>query len=442
MSADIAIKVENLSKEFDKGRNHGDHLMRLLLRRGPARRGAVFQVFSGVDFSVRRGEAVGILGVNGAGKSTLLQVIAGVMQPTGGTVECHGRVSALLELGAGFNPEFTGRENVYLNAAILGLSDREIEAKLPSILAFADLDTEFIDMPVKTYSSGMYVRLAFAVAIHVDPDILIVDEALAVGDIFFQQKCFAYLNSSMRGVTKLFVTHDLNALATLAERVLVLDRHRLIFDGDPKEAIRIYQGEAHKKTLFAERSKPNAATAAEPGTDTADLAPSRIDYAFDPIAPELLTGILDIAVDGTAVYVDGEKTDLVGPGQHTTIALSLANTRGHGGRFVIGFFFRDRTNQMVLGQNTLADPSQVVDVPPGASFSTIEFTWPNLRPGEYTLTVGIGEIDPAMPPGPGGNPLQEIKCWANNVRVLTCTNRDHTGCLLAADGVRFTIGAA
>ncbi|MCC2111561.1 MAG: ABC transporter ATP-binding protein [Hyphomicrobiales bacterium] len=438
MTDDIVIRAENLAKAFDKGRHHGKRLARLLYGTDAAEKTDVYSVFSDVSFTVRRGEVVGILGVNGAGKSTLLQVIAGVMMPTSGRVECHGRVSALLELGAGFNPEFTGRENVFLNASILGLSDREIEERLPSILAFADLEDEFIDMPVKTYSSGMYVRLAFAVAIHVSPDILIVDEALAVGDIFFQQKCFSYLTSSMRGVTKLFVTHDLATLATLAERVLVLDRHRLVFDGDPSEAIRVYQSMVHGKPLFEKTAKANGkgeATAAQ------TPVPAQRKYPFDPVPDERLTGLLDVLISDLVILVDDEKTDLVAPGQSVTIAMRFVNRRDVGGRFVIGFFFRDRTSQMVFGQNTLTDASRMIDILPGENVATVEFEWPNLKSGEYTLTVGIGEFDPSLPLGADGNPVQEIKCWANNVRAVMCRNRDNTGCLLAVENVRFAVNA-
>ncbi|MEZ5840187.1 MAG: ABC transporter ATP-binding protein [Hyphomicrobiales bacterium] len=243
MSEEYVIEAENLSKRFDTRWNRGGaRLLGHITGREPPDE-HVFTVFSGVSFKVRKGESVGILGVNGAGKSTLLQVVAGVMVPTSGRVSVKGRVSALLELGAGFNPEFSGRENIFLNASILGFSNAEIERLLPSILAFAAVEDQFIDRPVKTYSSGMYVRLAFSVAIHVSPDVLIVDEALAVGDQFFQKKCYAFLQNQMAGVTKLFVTHDAGALRLLADRALVIDRHGLIFDGDIEEAIEIYRNE-------------------------------------------------------------------------------------------------------------------------------------------------------------------------------------------------------
>ncbi|HYH23002.1 MAG TPA: ABC transporter ATP-binding protein, partial [Azospirillum sp.] len=194
-----------------------------------------------VSFDVMRGETVGIVGRNGSGKSTLLQVLSGTLRPTAGTAEIHGRVSALLELGAGFNGDFTGRENVYMNAAIIGLSREEIDARIDRIIAFADID-DFIDQPVRVYSSGMYIRLAFALAISVDPDILIVDEALAVGDEAFQAKCFARVTEFQKqGGTLLFVSHDPRAVVQFCKRALLLDHGRLILAGAPKTVITQYQ---------------------------------------------------------------------------------------------------------------------------------------------------------------------------------------------------------
>ena len=199
-----------------------------------------FYALREVSFSVRRGEATGIIGRNGSGKSTLLQLIAGTLTPTAGRVDVQGRVSALLELGSGFNPDFTGRENVYLNGAILGLSRRQIDARYPAIAAFAEID-EFLDQPVKTYSSGMMMRLAFAVAVNVDPDLLIVDEALSVGDVFFTQKCFERIREILqRGATLIFVSHDMAAVQNLCDRALLLHHGRLAFDGRPDDCVARY----------------------------------------------------------------------------------------------------------------------------------------------------------------------------------------------------------
>lgn len=201
-----------------------------------------FWALKGVAFEVKKGETVGIIGRNGAGKSTLLQILCGTLTPSCGTVEINGRVAALLELGAGFNAEFTGRENVYMNASVLGLTQEEIDVRFDDIVAFADIG-DFIEQPVKTYSSGMYVRLAFAVIVHVDADILIVDEALAVGDMYFQAKCMGHLKKLMNsGVTVLFVSHDVNTVKALCSRAVYLEQGKVAAEGETQEVVAAYYG--------------------------------------------------------------------------------------------------------------------------------------------------------------------------------------------------------
>jgi len=257
MAGDVAISASQLAKTYRLWPHPSARLKTPLLaaagRLFPAGSGPAeslarkaaggyrdFAALQPLDFTIRRGEAVGIIGRNGSGKSTLLLLIAGILQPSAGTIATHGRISALLELGSGFNPEFTGRENVSLNGAILGLSAREIDALYPSIAAFADIGP-FIDEPVKTYSSGMMMRLAFAVAVSVQPDILIVDEALSVGDVFFTQKCFDRIREILAGgATLIFVSHDMAAVQNLCSRGLLLHRGRLVHDGTPEECVTRY----------------------------------------------------------------------------------------------------------------------------------------------------------------------------------------------------------
>lgn len=226
---DIAIRVSNLSKCYQIYDTPRDRLKQFILPRlqravdrQPTQYFREFWALKDVSFEVRKGETVGIIGRNGSGKSTLLQMICGTLNPTSGSITTHGRIAALLELGSGFNPEFTGRENVYMNASVLGLSKEEIDQRFDDIAAFADIG-EFIEQPVKTYSSGMYVRLAFAVIAHADADILVVDEALAVGDVFFQQRCMRFLREfqSNRG-TVLFVSHDTGAVLSLCNKAVLL----------------------------------------------------------------------------------------------------------------------------------------------------------------------------------------------------------------------------
>lgn len=240
MSSDVIVEVRGLTKVFPIYDKPHYRLMQMLFD-GGRRWYREFTALSDINLVVRRGETVGIVGRNGSGKSTLLQIICGTLAPTEGEVRVRGRVAALLELGAGFNPEFTGRENVYLNGAVLGLSRAEVERKLDDILAFAEIG-DFIDRPVKTYSSGMYVRLAFAVAIHVEPDLLVVDEALSVGDEAFQRKCFARIERLREsGCTVLFVSHAATTVVELCDRAILLDHGDLLADGMPKAVISRYQ---------------------------------------------------------------------------------------------------------------------------------------------------------------------------------------------------------
>lgn len=223
MSSDTVIEVERLSKCYQIYDKPRDRLMQMLLR-GQKKYYREFWALRNVSFKVSRGETVGIIGRNGSGKSTLLQLICGTLNPTSGQIKTNGKIAALLELGAGFNPEFTGRENVFLSASLYGLAKDAVQSKLLSIIKFADIGEHF-DQPVKTYSSGMYVRLAFSVIAHVDADVLVVDEALAVGDLFFQQKCMRFLHGfKARGGSLIFVSHDTAAVSALCERAILLSR--------------------------------------------------------------------------------------------------------------------------------------------------------------------------------------------------------------------------
>ena len=239
MSSDISISVQNISKSFEIYAKPVHRLWQMLFagRRCFYRE---FKALQNIDFDVRRGECVGIIGRNGAGKSTLLQIIAGTLRSSSGSCTLSGRVAALLELGSGFNPEFSGKDNVFLNAAVLGFSREQTEARYQEILDFADIG-DFIDQPVKTYSSGMLVRLAFAVQVMLDPDVLIVDEALAVGDIFFQQKCFARLKKlTSSGTTILFVSHDIALVKSLCSRAVYLKEGKLAAFGPAAEVCDMY----------------------------------------------------------------------------------------------------------------------------------------------------------------------------------------------------------
>ncbi len=217
-----------------------------------------YYALKNISFDVKEGECVGLLGTNGAGKSTILKIITGVLNPTGGNVEINGKISALLELGAGFNPEYTGIENIYMNGTLMGFSRAEIERRMEDILDFADIG-DFVHQPVKTYSSGMFVRLAFAVAINIDPEILIVDEALSVGDVFFQAKCYKKFEDFKKaGKTILLVTHSLGTVAKYCDRAIILDKGEKLAEGEPTEMIDLYKKvlvNQNKATIKKEKTK-------------------------------------------------------------------------------------------------------------------------------------------------------------------------------------------
>ncbi len=264
----VAIQVDNLSKCYQIYSRPGDRLKQFFAARFPRlskrKSHSYFREFwalRGVSFTIYRGETLGIIGRNGAGKSTLLQMICGTLTPTSGTVSINGRIAALLELGAGFNPEFTGRDNVYLNGSVLGLSRSEIDSKFQSILDFADIG-EFINQPVKTYSSGMYVRLAFAIQACIDPDILIVDEALAVGDIGFQYKCFKRMEAlKKQGTTIIMVTHSTGSILEYADRCLVMSGGQLT--GDTTDVLAAVLAYEKGMILSQTESMPTALPASE-----------------------------------------------------------------------------------------------------------------------------------------------------------------------------------
>jgi len=285
-SDDFVIDVRDVSKRYEIYAKPADRLKQMVasgVRRvtggGEARYFQEFWALHGISFHVRRGECVGLIGRNGSGKSTLLQIIAGTVTPSSGDVDVKGRVAALLELGSGFNPEFTGLENVYLNASLLGLARADVDARLDDILAFADIG-EFVHQPVKTYSSGMTVRLAFAVQAQIDPDVLIVDEALAVGDARFQAKCFARLKTLRdRGTSILLVTHSTEQVVTHCDRAILIDRGHKVEDGEPRPVVNRYLD------LLYGREKVES-TVPKTGEHAGDAIVNEQLAAFDPLFGE------------------------------------------------------------------------------------------------------------------------------------------------------------
>lgn len=299
-SDDIAISVRNLTKTYRLFGHPGDRVKQFFSF-GLKQYHREFTALSDVSFDIKKGEVVGIIGRNGSGKSTLLQLICGILKPTAGSVTVNGRVSALLELGAGFNPEFTGRENVFFQGALMGFTRAQMEARFDEIAEFADIG-EFIDQPVRTYSSGMYVRLAFAVAVSVAPEILVVDEALAVGDHGFQRKCFARIDALRNaGCTVLFVSHDLGAILSQSDRAMLLRQGRLVNLGEPKRVTEDYLDAA------GTRVDGHAASAVASANYDPALVPHSTLVSAKAGAEILAPVILDMAGQPVNLLVCGQE---------------------------------------------------------------------------------------------------------------------------------------
>lgn len=306
-SKSVVLSLENIGKCYQTYAHPRDRLKQFVLPRvqralgfRPRHYAHDFWALRHISFEIEKGEAVGVLGKNGSGKSTLLQVITGVLTPTEGRAETRGRIAALLELGSGFNPEFTGRENVYLNGALLGFSQQDIEVRFDDIAGFADIG-EFLDQPVKTYSSGMFVRLAFAIQVQLEPDILIVDEALAVGDALFQKRCYQRLQSFLgNGGTLLFVSHDQEAVRTLTSRSVLLDGGHCRAIGPSSEIVLEYRRRLHDEEIryaATHRSAPSAAPAANVPALAAELAMDKTSY-----------GDFEAYIKRVELFVNGEPS--------------------------------------------------------------------------------------------------------------------------------------
>lgn len=369
-----------------------------------------YSALNGISFTVGRGEALGIIGRNGSGKSTLLQVLCGVLQPSSGEVRVKGRISALLELGAGFNPDFTGRENVFMNTAIMGMDEAATRNRFEFIENFADIG-EYIDQPVKTYSSGMYVRLAFATAISVDPEVLIVDEALAVGDIFFQQKCMEYMKGIMDRCTVVFVTHDMPAVTAFCDRVIVLDKGRITFDGPPGDGVAQYTKIVHNERF-------RAAKMVAAGEENAACAATVADHGWTDVPESARGGRQEVViVKARLLDRDGSLLAAAVPDDGITVEM-LVRTPDPKENIIFGYTVKDRTGKPLFGQNSFLLGG--CTLAPGNSLVRFTFRWPEIYPEEYTVTLGVGEgMDPFV---------HTIQCWAHNillVKALTPDKRLH-----------------
>ncbi len=400
---DVAVEVASLGKMYRMYDCPADRLRQMLwgrhLKNGY---GKEFWALKDISFSIRKGECLGIIGRNGSGKSSLLQLICGTLSPSTGAVHTSGRIAALLELGSGFNPEFTGRQNVYLNGSILGLRTDEIAEKFTSIVDFADIG-QFLDQPVKTYSSGMVVRLAFAVAMHVDPDILIIDEALSVGDVFFVQKCMRALRKLMETKTVLFVSHDTAAVVNFCNRAILLEGGRLKMLDSPKAVAQQYLQDLH-----AERTGTTAATSSAPKPKAKAISGDYRDARADMINGSALRNDLE-------VFRFRPDSNHFGKGLMTIDAVHLVDEDGTplswtvGGELVrlrvrcrtleaitrpiVGFQLKDRLGQYLFGDNTyLSHRDAPRPMSAAAAFEAcFEFRMPILPAGDFCFAIAAAD---------------------------------------------------
>lgn len=400
------IQVSNISKIFriydkpkDRAREFFSNVPRKIFGLKLVKRHKEFHSLNNVSLTINKGETIGIIGANGAGKSTLLQVICGTLTPTSGDVVVNGRVAALLELGAGFNPDFTGRENIFISASIMGLSDEQIKDRFESIVAFSEIG-EFIDRPVKTYSSGMFVRLAFSIIAHVDADILIVDEALSVGDAFFVQKCMRFLRAFMEKGTVLFVSHDTASIVNLCDRAVWIERGEKKMEGTAKDV-----SEAYLAALFKQHNRTIEKN--EKNTDSiqkVSYKDMRLDFinnskfrndielfSFNDASKQFGEGgaeIYDIKLEN----IHGESLSWVVGGESVKLRIKVRCIKSMYSP-IIGFYVKDRLGQTLFGDNTyvsyLENP---LTVQPNENMDcAFEFHMPILPVGEYSICVAIAE---------------------------------------------------
>ncbi len=390
-SNEFAIRVEAVSKRFEIFEHPRDQLkqfiyprIRRLLRLPERQYFKEFWALREIFLEVRKGESCGIVGLNGSGKSTLLQIITGTLTPTAGKVSVNGRVAALLELGSGFNPEFSGRENVYMNGALLGFNRREIDARIPDIEAFADIGDHF-DQALSSYSSGMQMRVAFAVSTAFEPDILIIDEALAVGDAYFQQKCFQRLESFReRGGTLLFVSHDANTVKHICNKALLLSHGKTISFGAPRDVIDLYQGLVAKKTDMSN---------GEVSVDQSYAPTPETLVAIEQ--PKAWTKATTVTTNGDAEMIDFALlnadnlpvTHLESETQLTVRYVVKLNKRFE--RPAYGLIVRDRMGRSIFETSTFALQMPEESIDEGAQVMVRFNLNLNLKAGQYSFSVGV-----------------------------------------------------
>ena len=380
---EYAIQVKDVSKVYKLFDRNRDRLRDAL---GLTRKKLYkeYYALNHLSFDVKKGETIGIIGTNGAGKSTILKIITGVLQPTSGEVDINGRISALLELGAGFNPEYTGIENIYLNGTMMGFSKEEIDVKMEEILSFADIGN-FVYQPVKSYSSGMFVRLAFAVAINIDPEILIVDEALSVGDVFFQAKCYQKFEDFKRnGKTILFVSHDLGSISRYCDRVILLNKGEKMDEGTPKDMINLYK---RLITTSDETNKEDESNA-RPVKSILDISNDsdwKSNYNLNPRLEEYGDGKATIQ-DFAIVDENGRLTNVIEKGSSFKI-LTKVQIEEPMRDPIFTFTIKNVRGIDITGTNTMLEDIRLGVCNSGETYLASYEQVMNLQGGDYLLSM-------------------------------------------------------
>lgn len=388
MSSEVAISVQGVGKTYEVYAKPAHRMLQMVLG-NTHQMYKSFPALSGINFVVHRGETIGVLGRNGSGKSTLLQIIAGTLTPTSGSVEVRGRLRALLELGAGFNPDFTGRENAYLNGSIHGISKDAMDAKMPEIEQFADIG-EFIDQPVKTYSSGMFARLAFSVALSMDPEILIVDEILSVGDVFFQAKCIRRLDEfRAAGGTVFFVTHDTYAVERVCNRGIVLDAGKKVFEGSASEAVNAYyrlnRGE---QAGIMESVKTPSAINADAEAEAELLSPDATPVSLrrDQVVTNGAAQIMDLYI----LDDHGRSRDSFIVGEWVTFRMNV-KFNADVPYYDFGVGLRDQMGTLLAGSHSMYADATRSGAKAGETVNLTCRLKLDVEPKEYLLVAGISQ---------------------------------------------------
>lgn len=411
---DIAVEAKNLTKVYKLNSNPHARLLEILFPKFSEKikniigdKSIEIPVIDNLSFCIQRGDSIGIIGLNGAGKSTLLQLISGIIEPTSGTVKVNGRIAALLELGAGFNMEFTGRENIYFVSKAHNFTDEEIKRKVGLIIEFSDIGN-FIDQPVKKYSTGMYVRLAFAIAIHSEPDVLIIDEALSVGDIRFQQKCFRFMETQLPKTTRIFVSHDLSSIAALCRYTYFIDSGKILSHGATKDVISHYLTHARKIT---ERNSPEN-ICASPNVENFSLGESiPIPKSSQSNTDIVIFNSFKLSLDEVLILHRSIACDY---GQKLFLQISITSARDIN-EAIFGYILEDAQGLYLTGDNTqLNSEVPQLSLQKGDTVLSFSFEVPLIESREYTLTIGIGE-------GQDGN-KHTVLNWAYSILNLTISS--------------------